>query len=497
MVHPHRARARHGSGWLVGAAFVAAGTVQAAEWRFEPEITVGGTYTDNLELAPEGLEESDFVTELRPSFSLEGASARFQADIDYQFQYFYFAEDSDQDSSYHNLAATTTTSIVPERFFFDLNGGYGQSLVDPTDPIPVSNVLVSGNLTDYWTVDGNPYFLQPIGNRTSARLSYQYGIVRYPDFDISLGNNVDSVDRQRWDVTVGSNEDEPGIQWETGAYHVQADYEDFDRFQSDTVYAQLAVPFGPTFMLIGRGGVESDVEEDPRGGGLDEDFWEAGFRWEASARNRLEARAGQRFYGSTYFFEWNMDGARFDADVIYQEAPTTLSIEQLNPERVLVPTGNNPGFDVIGLTNDVYINKEGTAQLSWGMSRNELVLTFRDVRREYVETQEDERESGAALGWYWRLGARTQVNMGLYAGRITFRGTEVTDKLSQATLGVTRLLGERTMLDLSFRYDQRRSDTVQQSNEYTEQAVMLMFTRTFGRNQVEFGGRNNMPALRY
>jgi hypothetical protein len=37
---------------------------------------------------------------------------------------------------------------------------------------------------------------------------------------------------------------------------------------------------------------------------------------------------------------------------------------------------------------------------------------------------------------------------------------------------------------------------VQETNEYTEQAVVLMFTRVFGRNEVAFGGRNNMPDLR-
>ena len=151
-------------------------------------------------LAPEGLEEDDFVTELRPSISFEAEGTRFDADIDYQFQYFSFAEDSDRDTSYHNFAATTTTWIIPDRFQFDLNGAYGQTLVDPTDPIPVSNVLVSENLTDYWSADAAPSFRQPLGSRTSLLLAYSYGIVRYPDFDLSVGNNVDSVDRQRYAI---------------------------------------------------------------------------------------------------------------------------------------------------------------------------------------------------------------------------------------------------------------------------------------------------------
>lgn len=481
---------------LGAAAAGAAIDVGAADWSFEPEITVAGTYTDNFSLAPDGLEESDFVTEARPSFSLEAQGTRFEADIDYQYQHFFFAEDSDRNESYHNLGAVTTTQVIPDRLSFALNGAYGQTLIDPREPIPVSNVLVSGNLTDFWSADAAPSFRQPLGSRHRLDIDASYGVVRYPDFDISQGNNVDSVDRQRAALAVGTNLDEEGFQWSVAASHVEADYEDFDTFKTDDVGARLRIPLGRQLALVLRGGVESDVEEDPRGGGLDEEYWEAGATWEPSGRNRFELRVGERFFGTTYFAQWDMDGARLDANVAYQEAPTTLSIEQLNPRRVLVRNGSNPGFDIVALTNDVYINKEGTAQLSWALARSEIVLTARDVRREYITTTDQDRESGAGLAWYWRLGARTQVNAGVYAGRIEFRGTDVTDKLSQATLGAVRRLGERTLLGLALRYDQRRSNTVQQDNEYTEQAAMLTFTRVFGRAQVAFGGRNNMPNLR-
>ena len=35
-------------------------SVQAAEWRFRPRLTVQGTYSDNITLTPD--KESDFVT---------------------------------------------------------------------------------------------------------------------------------------------------------------------------------------------------------------------------------------------------------------------------------------------------------------------------------------------------------------------------------------------------------------------------------------------------
>jgi hypothetical protein len=51
-------------------------------------------------------------------------------------------------------------------------------------------------------------------------------------------------------------------------------------------------------------------------------------------------------------------------------------------------------------------------------------------------------------------------------------------------------------MELTLRYDQRESNAVQDTNDYTEQAAVLTFTRVFGRNEMAFGGRNNLPRLR-
>jgi hypothetical protein len=481
--------------WLAAAACAATCGTAHADWEFIPEIALGGTYTDNVELAPEGLEENEFVTEIRPSFTLSSDGPRFQAEMAYQLQHFMFSEDSDRNETFHNFAATTRSELAPERFFLDLNGAYGQALIDPERAIPVSNVLVSQNLTDYWSVDANPYFQQDIG-RARLRLDYSYGVVRYPDFDISAGNNVDSFDREARQIRLGSLPNEPGLTWEADYRQQIADYEDFDEYKYDIATLRVGVPLGRQFQIVGRYGFETDVQEDPRGGGLDIELWEAGFRWQVSPRNEVEARVGDRFFGQSYFFSWTMEGSRLQSNVTYNETPTTFSLEQLNPNRVLVQNGPNPVYDIVALSPDLYINKEGTADLTWTLARSEILLRARSVQREFITIPGEEREAGAGLGWYWRFGPRTQLNVSLYGAEVEFRDTDVTDEISQATLGLSRLVGQRTTVDLTFRYDQRRSTSVQQANEYTERAVMLMITRSFGREGVAFGGRANLPGLR-
>jgi hypothetical protein len=51
-------------------------------------------------------------------------------------------------------------------------------------------------------------------------------------------------------------------------------------------------------------------------------------------------------------------------------------------------------------------------------------------------------------------------------------------------MGITRQLGRRTLIDLSVRHDQRKSNSEQQLFDYKEDAAMLTILRTFGRGEV-------------
>src|SRR5450830_1196379 len=61
-----------------------AAPVLAAEWRFTPELTLRETYSDNITLAPSGSEQSGFVTEIAPGFTITGKGRRSQLRATYQ-----------------------------------------------------------------------------------------------------------------------------------------------------------------------------------------------------------------------------------------------------------------------------------------------------------------------------------------------------------------------------------------------------------------------------
>jgi hypothetical protein len=469
---------------LAGAAGIA-----SAEWNFAPRIGVGAVTTDNVALQPDGLEQDELAVRLRPGFMLTNEdSGRLDAEVTYELDALFYTEDSDRDESFHNLAAQGLLEAVPRRFFIQGSAVYDQAIIDASAPIPLSNVSITSNRADYWSADVNPYFIQEIGSSLYARADYAFGAVRYDDVDPAQGSNVDDLERRNVIGTFGTRPDNPGIAW-TAVYDSQVvDYDRFGQYELESAIADVRFPVGQQWVLIGRGGVETDATIDARTGGLEADLWEAGLRFERSRDEFIEVRAGNRFFGNTYFAEIEKGRGRGRINLSYNEQPTTIGLEQLLLPDVEQTPGQGPGFQITDLNDDLYVNKELAARITWRTARMTFGLDLRDIKREYLENDFTDGEQSVGFSWNWQLGPRTTVELYGFGATVEFPGTEVEDELKQGIVTISRRLGRQTLVDLSFRHDRRDSDTVQQANVYRENAVELMLTRWFGNAQPDMGG---------
>jgi len=479
-----RALAGAGALLLAGAAGIA-----SAEWTFAPRIGVGAVTTDNVALAPEGLEEDELALRVRPGFVLTNDdSGRLDAEINYELDSLFYTEDGDRDESFHNLAAQGLLEAVPRRFFIAGSAVYDQAIIDADAPIPLSNVSITTNRADYWSADVNPYFIQEIGSNLYARADYAFGVVRYDDVDPAQGSNVDDLERRNVIGTFGTRPDNPGIAWAVIYDSQVVDYDRFGQYELESAIADIRFPVGQQWMLIGRGGVETDATTDARTGGLEADLWEAGIRFERSRDEFIELRAGNRFFGNTYFVEIEKGRGRGRINLSYNEQPTTIGLEQLLLPDVEQTPGEGPGFQITDLSDDLYVNKELAARLSWSTARMTFGLDLRDIKREYLENDVTDGEQSAGFSWNWQLGPRTIVELYAFHATVEFPGTDVEDELKQGVVTLSRRLGRQTLVDLSFRHDRRDSDTVQQANVYRENAVELMLTRWFGTAEPDMRG---------
>jgi len=462
----------------------AACPAHSQSWEFEPRLSVSEIYTDNLTLAPKGLEEDDFVTQVMPGFSLEKTTGRFTADVDYDLESYFYSSDSDRNEVFNDLQALATAEMVRERLFLELDATAGQAIIDPEAAFSSSNVSLSGNRTEYWSAGANPYYIQPLGSRTQARVDYRYGMVDYQNVDIAQGSQIDDFERHYYSIEIGTVADEPGFGWWLRGDHRQSEYQNFGHFEFDEAYLELALPLGNQWALVALGGKETDFPTNPTTGGLDSDRWEAGFRWSPSSRVQLEARTGERYFGTTYYFDWQYAARQTEIEMNYSEDPTTIGEEQLVPAiQATSSDGLLPDFEIAPLTTEVYTRKVFTGAVRWSGARQQVAIAANDTERIYLDNSK-ERESGLGVSWLWLLGARTRFDVSVYGGRIEFRDTDVRDRLAQINVGFSRQLGRKTLIDFSVRHDERTSNSEQQSFDYEENAAMITLLRMFGRGEV-------------
>ena len=105
----------------------------AAETQFEPRADVSETYTSNVGLEPAGSEESEWITTLRPGFSLLRDGPRVRYDLDYDLQALYFAKEGDRNDVFHTFRGFGEGELVENHLFLDVDGRYEQRNIDPAN----------------------------------------------------------------------------------------------------------------------------------------------------------------------------------------------------------------------------------------------------------------------------------------------------------------------------------------------------------------------------
>jgi hypothetical protein len=476
------------SAWLPVSAF-------AQQWEIEPTLEVVTTYSDNVILAPEGQEESDFVGQLNPGVTIRRDQGRLTTDIDYRLQSIFFASDEEQNAVYHQLDATATFEAVAELLYLDVNANIDQSVVDPSRPIPASNVVATANIGDVTVADVNPYLIQRLGSsETFVRMDYVWGIGRFDGFGDQTFSNVDDFEQERAAFYLGTDERVGGLEWSLTYNYQLVDYEIVRDYQYERAGVGITVPLGRGIGIVALGGMESDLIESTELGGLDSDFWEVGFRINAGDRNLFELRGGERFFGTSYFGNLQFGGRRFLASATYRENPTTSALDGLGaPIAPFQVNAGDPLFEddpsqdeirIQPIRAEVFVAKTLTSRFEFSTRKTLFYLTYSDERRDFAETEQpiegiQDAQEAATLGFEYQIGARTTAGLAMSWTRFGFEDADADTDVTFGVLSVARQLGQSTDLRLAYRHAVQDSTAVSQFGVYTENAVDLAVAARF------------------
>jgi hypothetical protein len=383
---------------------------QAAEWTFAPRASLSESWTDNVELAPDGLEESDRITELRPGFSLGFEGRRAQLQLDYDLQALWFADHSDYDDVFHQLYGTANFELAPESLFLDTFARYDQQIIDFSGPVAYNNIFRTGNRTDAAVLGASPYHVGHWGNWGESLVRYEYQATRFGNTDETTVD-VQDADTNSVSASLGSPASSAGFSWKTSGSYLRTGFDQAPEFEFGRVALDVGLPVGPRTRLTGTAGRESDVEEDRTAGGLDATFWYVGLQWQANERESFAARIGERYYGVAWEFSYTRQDARGELQLGYSEDPTTAS-GLLGRNDIFVAHARPGGAPT--LNTRVFLQKRLSGRAAYEFVHSRISARIYAEERTYNDALNDkERIYGTALTYAWDLAQRTTLGASL------------------------------------------------------------------------------------
>lgn len=455
------------------ALYLISGAVIAGQFEFTPSVTLRAAYTDNVNLAPSGEEDDEYIGAITPGFVADYRSRRMNGRATYRMQNFFYANDSSRNRTTNNLEARGVGELVEEALFVDATATALQSVIDPANGVPSDNAIASGNLTDTYTGTVSPYYRARLGDFGRAELRYGRGVVLYDDSALADSDlysfsgrmeSLPSADRVSWAVDGRSD-------------RVTYD-DDTENIKLRNVLGELGYRVGRYTELLALGGYENNNFEvlpeydDPQG-----PIWAVGFRYSRAGRYQLEALAGRRFFGNTYRLLWTQTAPRFSTSAEYRDELVTTSIAQL--ERTLPddPVSSLPRTALYSLGREVYLRKRGTAVATLILPKTSLALRGFWEKREPATSIGNERLRGGDLTFRWRLGSRTEFFASAGVQWNELADVEGEDRLDIGRLGLERQMSPRISAGIDARYNNRNADDP--DREYTERAAGVRLTATF------------------
>jgi len=459
----------------------------AAEWR--GSVDAVQIYTDNLTLAPGGFEEDAWVTRIEPSIGVTINAARLELDLDYSLEGLFYANNSDRNGLFSRASTYAVLGLIGDELWLRGSGLIDQVNLNPVSPLTNSNINITGNRSDVaiWSI--GPQWQRSLFGRSELDAYFTAGTVNYnepgaQDAKTLLGQ-----------ASIRSSSAKPGdIGYELKYEFSQLDYQISGDVEVQSLFLQLAYRVNETFELTGMVGLDSDFA-NLENSSLTESRWEVGLTRKLG-KNDFAFSFGERFWGPTYYFEWNrQQGENAHLRIAYNETPSTANIVALQK----VPTGEGDGFDSpdSGLNRPGsarrFIRKRGDAGIDWSFIYTSFYIGLFWEQRDNIRAATDvasvpdEDAYGVTASISRELGHKTvfsaavsQTTRELVIDQSQQTGEFMldTDNLLQGSADINYELGTRTFAFLVVSYNDRKGTTVGLGN-YSEFSVQLGLTRDF------------------
>lgn len=503
---------------LAAAAMLVAAPAHA-QWTVTPSVNLVGTWSDNIDLVEDDQAQSQFVTELRPALAVSGKSRRLKVDALASWERYAY---SDKDvmrrpaDSRQSYAANLQGTLVEQLLYVDASANRNRRSVQPFGPGAEENRFSLENQTDVKSWSVSPYLVRRFGRDATMQLRYSHDVV-----DSGLSNVYGNSTGNTVLLNLSSGSELRTLGWGLNYTHQDIDNRLVGDSGSQNLSGSLRYQFTRAWAATAMAGYDKYDFEGP-GGDSSGHNWSVGGIWTPSARTNVRATVGRHLYGQTGSLSATVRSRRTAIDVQYNDNITSSRSQFLLPasidtasmldrmfsssvadplerERLVAAymqaNGLPPSLaqSINFLSNRWMRLKElrASAALRGGRS-SAIASVYRSERVALSDQQSDSallgteisslndniRQRGANLNLSYRLGQRSDVNVGAdysFSESIT-TGIESTRRTLYARYH--RDLGRHLTSNFELR---RRTGTSDYGNrgDYTENALVAYLTMTY------------------
>ena len=476
-------------------------------WFLQPRLSLAEIYTDNVNHDPDIGAEHDFVTQIQPGISVIRDSTRLRLNLDYQLQGLVYARGTNDDDVYQRLFGRLDAEPVPGWLYLDASASIGQTIVDATQNLSVTNIVGKKNRTEVRTFGLAPYLRHDFGPlRTYVRAEKR--LTRYE-------RGASDSDATLYAVRLDNSDRSSTMNWSIDYQDEKYDRETAQDVRFRNLEGQLRYRLMNQVSLLGRAGRADNSYQgvdDRRNGG----YWAAGVGWQSrlisvdlfggsrdkgitlgwtpnirtSAEIEYRNRKVGRIFGPTWRARITHKTRRSRIGFQYRE--TTLAYEQVVPFRdnlvqvqvtpdqglaFFDPVTGEPliavGNEFFSLTDSTFNRKRGSLSYFYQLARSRYQFSIYRQKRTELATQEKQDSRGLNASWSWRFGSKTRLSVFYNLQRSDFSTTAGPVDYRLFSIGINRSVGVRSELDLSYLRSSQDSDSG--SNNFTENRVTLSF----------------------
>ncbi|MGD1876697.1 MAG: XrtA/PEP-CTERM system exopolysaccharide export protein [Kiloniellaceae bacterium] len=460
-------------------------------WRVSSGVSGSETFSDNIDQGPSGEREAGLISRAGPTLSISGETARVSMGFNGNLSGVHQIGGNDEGFSIDpSIAGTSTTEVLKDVLFFDLDASISRQLLDSRDSSSASGASTS-NRDVVAALTASPYLVHRLGDFADAQWRYSFSPVLIDSGNSSDGTgDAQDVYSHEGSLTVSSGQDFSFFNWtwtnsvteevRSGGSDIESASTDFD----------VTYPLWQGFSLIGALGFEHRDGDGDDDGNFDGLTWRGGFAWNPNPDLSLEATFGRRDDDENLDASLNYQvGPRTSINASYSEALETsqqraisnLSRLTVDPDTdELIDGDTQQGF---AGDNDPFSFNNGTTRtrtLRFGADhtsgRNTFALTG-SAGTSRGESEDDEDFYDASLSWSRSL--RQGLNMSSSASyeRSEFQEDDRTDDTYSFDMGLSYRLS--TSASASLRYSFQAQDSTDSDESFYENAVTLGLSFSF------------------